>query len=136
MTYRISALISAFGVLVSVMLLIGAVREYRSGASAFWLVAGTVIFLSALYTLVRDVRAAPHWADRLTSEPFQPALPVVVRVCRWLMHSGRESGSYPQIGGCGGVAALTKAAEARARTVVDGPQPKQPAADAADAASQ
>lgn len=56
MTHRINALISAFGVLVSVMLFVGAVREYRSGASALWLVAGTVIFLSALYTLVRDVR--------------------------------------------------------------------------------
>jgi hypothetical protein len=55
-THRISALISAFGVLVSVMLLVGAVREYRSGASVLWLVAGTVIFLSASYALVRDVR--------------------------------------------------------------------------------
>ncbi|MFE0778080.1 hypothetical protein [Streptomyces sp. NPDC058861] len=55
-TNRISALISAFGVLVSVMLLVGAVREYRSGASVLWLVAGAVIFLSALYTLVRDAR--------------------------------------------------------------------------------
>ncbi|MET9724463.1 hypothetical protein [Streptomyces zaomyceticus] len=56
MTHRISALISAFGVLASVMLLVLAVREYRSGASVLWLVAGVVIFLSASYTLVRDVR--------------------------------------------------------------------------------
>ncbi|MEV4430019.1 hypothetical protein ACN9M0_00605 [Streptomyces sp. R-07] len=55
-TNRISALISAFGALVSVMLLVVAVREYRSGASVLWLVAGVGIFLSALYTLVRDVR--------------------------------------------------------------------------------
>ncbi|MFD0343237.1 hypothetical protein ACFVH0_31915 [Streptomyces sp. NPDC127117] len=56
MTHRISALISAFGVLASVVLLVLAVREYRSGASFRWLVAGTVIFLSALCTLVRDAR--------------------------------------------------------------------------------
>ncbi|WP_326841091.1 hypothetical protein OHB33_01075 [Streptomyces sp. NBC_01558] len=56
MTNRVSALISAFGVLASVMLLVFAVREYRFGASVLWLVAGAVIFLSASYTLVRDVR--------------------------------------------------------------------------------
>ncbi|MFI0926911.1 hypothetical protein [Streptomyces sp. NPDC021012] len=56
MTNRISALISAFGVLASVMLLVFAVREYRSGASVLWLVAGIVIFLGASYTLARDVR--------------------------------------------------------------------------------
>jgi hypothetical protein len=55
-TNRISALISAFGVLASMMLLVGAVLEYRSGASALWIAAGAVIFLSALYALVRDVR--------------------------------------------------------------------------------
>jgi hypothetical protein len=38
------------------MLLVLAVREYRSGASVLWLVAGVVIFLSASYTLVRDMR--------------------------------------------------------------------------------
>ncbi|QBR06306.1 hypothetical protein D7Y56_10440 [Streptomyces sp. S501] len=56
MTHRISALISAFGVLAGTMLLILAVREYRSGASALWIGAGVVIFLSASCTLVRDVR--------------------------------------------------------------------------------
>ncbi|MBJ6636755.1 hypothetical protein H4K36_00125 [Streptomyces sp. DHE7-1] len=56
MTNRISALISAFGVLASVVLVVAGVREYRSGASVLWLVAGVVIFLSASYTLVRDVR--------------------------------------------------------------------------------
>ncbi|MFG2537641.1 hypothetical protein ACGFU4_20625 [Streptomyces sp. NPDC048511] len=55
-TNRISALISAFGVLASVVLVVVGVREYRSGASALWLVAGAVIFLSALYTLVWDLR--------------------------------------------------------------------------------
>jgi len=38
------------------MLVVAGVREYRSGASVLWLVAGAVIFLSASYTLVRDVR--------------------------------------------------------------------------------
>ncbi|MEL5960055.1 hypothetical protein AADR41_35765 [Streptomyces sp. CLV115] len=56
MTHRISALISAFGVLAGMVLLILAVREYRSGASALWIGAGAVIFLSASYTLVRDAR--------------------------------------------------------------------------------
>ncbi|KND32552.1 hypothetical protein [Streptomyces acidiscabies] len=56
MTHRISALISAFGVLVSVMLLVVAAREYRSGASVLWLVVGAATFLSALYALVRDIR--------------------------------------------------------------------------------
>ncbi|MEU0987819.1 hypothetical protein [Streptomyces sp. NPDC005953] len=56
MTHRISTLISVFGVLASAMLLVLAVREYRSEASVLWLVAGVVIFLSAVYTLVRDMR--------------------------------------------------------------------------------
>ncbi|MFI2780697.1 hypothetical protein [Streptomyces sp. ALB3] len=56
MTNRISTLISAFGVLATVILVVAGVREYRSGVSVLWLVAGAVIFLSALYTLVRDVR--------------------------------------------------------------------------------
>lgn len=56
MTHRISALISAFGFLVSVMLLALAVRDYRSGASVLWLAAGALIFLGASYTLLRDVR--------------------------------------------------------------------------------
>ncbi|MEI7029961.1 hypothetical protein [Streptomyces pratensis] len=56
MTDRISALISTFGVLVGVMLLVLAVREYRSGASVFWLVFGAMVFLSASYALVRDMR--------------------------------------------------------------------------------
>lgn len=37
-------------------LLVLAVREYRSGASALWIGAGAVVFLSTLYVLVRDVR--------------------------------------------------------------------------------
>ncbi|MEU3614878.1 hypothetical protein ABZ725_21515 [Streptomyces sp. NPDC006872] len=56
MTNRISAVTSAFGVLATVVLLIGAVREYRSGASVFWIVAGGVLFLIASYALIRDVR--------------------------------------------------------------------------------
>ncbi|MEU7260914.1 hypothetical protein AB0B21_34680 [Streptomyces rimosus] len=34
------------------------------------------------------------------------------------------------------LAAFTQAAEARSRTIADGPQPQQPTADAADPASQ
>ncbi|MDG9711420.1 hypothetical protein [Streptomyces sp. DH10] len=56
MTNRVSALISAFGVFASTLLLTFAVREYRSGASALWIGAGAVIFISAAYALVRDVR--------------------------------------------------------------------------------
>ncbi|WP_437085668.1 hypothetical protein [Streptomyces sp. enrichment culture] len=58
MTHRISALISAFGVLASLTLLAVAIRDYRSGASVLWLAAGSAIFLSASYTLVRDARRA------------------------------------------------------------------------------
>ncbi|MEV7111551.1 hypothetical protein [Streptomyces anulatus] len=54
--HRVSALISVFGVCVSVLLLVLAVREYRSGASVLWLVFGAVVFLSALYALVVDAR--------------------------------------------------------------------------------
>ncbi|MGW0927494.1 hypothetical protein [Streptomyces sp. NPDC002644] len=56
MTHRISALISALGVLAGLILLLPAVREYRSGASILWPVAGAVILLAASYTLVRDLR--------------------------------------------------------------------------------
>ncbi|MDQ0581573.1 hypothetical protein [Streptomyces rishiriensis] len=56
MTHRISALISAFGVLVGLLLLVLAVREYRDGASALWIGAGAAILLGATYALVRDVR--------------------------------------------------------------------------------
>ncbi|ORT55633.1 hypothetical protein [Streptomyces sp. CB03238] len=56
MTNRISLLISGFSVLASVLLVVGAIREYRAGASALWIAAGTVIFLGACYALVRDVR--------------------------------------------------------------------------------
>ncbi|MFJ8406068.1 hypothetical protein ACIQ9K_37200 [Streptomyces microflavus] len=56
MTHRISALISVFGVFVSVTLFVVAVGQYRSGASVLWPVFGAVLFLCALYTLVRDAR--------------------------------------------------------------------------------
>ncbi|MFF4585655.1 hypothetical protein [Streptomyces sp. NPDC001388] len=38
------------------LLLVLAVREFRSGASVRWIVGGVVVFLGALYALVRDVR--------------------------------------------------------------------------------
>ncbi|MER6955174.1 MULTISPECIES: hypothetical protein [unclassified Streptomyces] len=56
MTNRISAVISAFGVLATMVLLIGTFREYRSGASVLWIAAGGVLFLIASYALTRDVR--------------------------------------------------------------------------------
>jgi hypothetical protein len=56
MSNLISTLLSAFGVLVSVLLLVIAVDDYRSGGSALWIGAGVLIFLIAIYTLVRDVR--------------------------------------------------------------------------------
>lgn len=55
-TNRISILISAFGVLASILLLAFAVREYHSGASTLWIGGGAVLLLGALYALVRDVR--------------------------------------------------------------------------------
>ncbi|HWU11817.1 MAG TPA: hypothetical protein VN520_36625 [Streptomyces sp.] len=54
--YRISALISAVGVLADMVLLALAVREFRSGASALWIGAGAMILLGASYAFVRDVR--------------------------------------------------------------------------------
>ncbi|MEV7708080.1 hypothetical protein [Streptomyces sp. NPDC088270] len=56
MANRISALISSFGVLAGLSLFALAVREYRSGASALWIVGGAVILLGAVHTHVRDVR--------------------------------------------------------------------------------
>ncbi|MEV7103812.1 hypothetical protein [Streptomyces atroolivaceus] len=56
MTHRISALISAFGVLGSTLLLVVAFRDYHSGASVLWLGAGALLFLGASYTFARDVR--------------------------------------------------------------------------------
>ncbi|MER5864285.1 hypothetical protein [Kitasatospora sp. NPDC002040] len=56
MTNRISALISIFGVAAGVVLVVLAVQQYRSGASVLWLAAGALIFLCALFALVRDVK--------------------------------------------------------------------------------
>ncbi|MFE0736089.1 hypothetical protein [Streptomyces sp. NPDC058855] len=56
MAHRVSTLISALGILPAVLLLVVAVRDYRSGASVLWVAAGAVILAVALYALVRDVR--------------------------------------------------------------------------------
>ncbi|WP_329614622.1 hypothetical protein OG244_16915 [Streptomyces brevispora] len=56
MINRIDAVISAFGVLAVTVLLVAAIREYHSGASALWVVAGALLLLITLHTLVRDVR--------------------------------------------------------------------------------
>ncbi|MFP1626928.1 hypothetical protein ACLB9X_17520 [Streptomyces sp. 5K101] len=63
MADRISALISALGVLPASFLLVYAVREHRAGSSVLWVVAGALLVLVACTTLVRDVRrllAAPE----------------------------------------------------------------------------
>ncbi|MFD8664890.1 hypothetical protein ACFV1U_05760 [Streptomyces microflavus] len=62
MTHRISALVSVFGVVASVTVFVVAVGEYRSGSSFLWPVFGAVLFICALYALVRDV-------GRLLTEP-------------------------------------------------------------------
>lgn len=54
--HRYSTVISAVGVLAATVLLVGAVLQYRDGASLLWVVLGGVIFLSAVLTLVGDVR--------------------------------------------------------------------------------
>ncbi|MER7623595.1 hypothetical protein [Streptomyces sp. NPDC126503] len=67
MAHRVSTLISALSVLPAVMLLVVAVREYRSGASVLWVAAGAVILAATLHALVRDVRrlrAEAGGADR------------------------------------------------------------------------
>ncbi|MEV4329596.1 hypothetical protein AB0K02_03505 [Streptomyces sp. NPDC049597] len=56
MADRISACISVLGVLATSLLLVGAVREYQAGSSAWWVGAGVVFVLAACFTLVRDVR--------------------------------------------------------------------------------
>jgi ABC-type nickel/cobalt efflux system permease component RcnA len=53
---RISTLISAFGVLVGAMFLLIGIGEYQAGASVLWAVGGVLIFLIAVYALVRDLR--------------------------------------------------------------------------------
>jgi hypothetical protein len=64
-TVRISTVISAVGVLAATVLLVGAVLQYRDGASLFWVVLGGVILLSAALTLAGDVR---HSRGRLPGE--------------------------------------------------------------------
>lgn len=67
MAHRVGTLISALGVLPVVLLLVVAVRDYRSGASVLWVAAGVVILAVTLYALVRDVRrlrAEAGTADR------------------------------------------------------------------------
>ncbi|MGW0336143.1 hypothetical protein ACWD0J_30565 [Streptomyces sp. NPDC003011] len=54
----IGTLISVFGFLVSAGLLLLAVRDHRAGASALWVGAGAVVFLSAGWTLAQEVRRA------------------------------------------------------------------------------
>jgi hypothetical protein len=55
-TLRLSTVISAVGVLAATGLLVGAVLQYRDGASVLWVVLGGLILLSAVLTLLGDVR--------------------------------------------------------------------------------
>ncbi|MGN9790058.1 hypothetical protein ACTMTU_02990 [Streptomyces sp. OZ13] len=65
MAHRISTLISAFGVFAASMLLVAAVVEYRAGASALWVGLGVIVLVSAVYTLVRDIRRPrARWRPR------------------------------------------------------------------------
>ncbi|PJE96070.1 hypothetical protein CUT44_19965 [Streptomyces carminius] len=56
MANRISTLISTFGVLVGAVFLVIGIGEYQAGASVLWAVGGVLIFLIAVYALVRDLR--------------------------------------------------------------------------------
>ncbi|CAL9607028.1 hypothetical protein SUDANB6_05571 [Streptomyces sp. enrichment culture] len=58
MADRIGTWIPVFGVVVSPALLIGAVLEYRAGASALRVGAGASIVACAVHTLVRELRRA------------------------------------------------------------------------------
>ncbi|WP_323385097.1 hypothetical protein [Streptomyces calidiresistens] len=53
---RISAVMSALGVLAAALLLFGAVREYRAGGAGVWVGAGVALFLLTTWTLVRNLR--------------------------------------------------------------------------------
>ncbi|OII69900.1 hypothetical protein BJP39_15760 [Streptomyces sp. CC77] len=64
MAQRVSAWISAFGVLAAGLLLVVSVGEYRAGASVLWPVGGATVLLSAVYALVRDVRRLRAWPAR------------------------------------------------------------------------
>ncbi|GAA2440763.1 hypothetical protein [Streptomyces macrosporus] len=69
MIHRISTLISAFGVLAATLLLAGAVREYRAGASALWVGLGVVVLLGAAVALLRDVARGRRGARTRTVPP-------------------------------------------------------------------
>ncbi len=56
MSRRVGALVSDRGVPVRAVLPAGAVRAYRSGASAPWIAVGAVALLGATAAPVRDVR--------------------------------------------------------------------------------
>jgi hypothetical protein len=53
---RVSTLVSALCLLPGTLVLWVGIREYRSGSSAGWAVAGVAIFLGSAYALVRDLR--------------------------------------------------------------------------------
>lgn len=56
MIRRLGTLLSALGVLICMLWIAVAVREYRAGASVLWVVGGAINLVIVSYTLVRDVR--------------------------------------------------------------------------------
>lgn len=56
MTDRIDLVISALGVPAALLLLLGAVGEYRSGGSVGWVWGAAALLLASTHTLVRDLR--------------------------------------------------------------------------------
>ncbi|MBB0245925.1 hypothetical protein FNQ90_17885 [Streptomyces alkaliphilus] len=53
---RISAVMSILGVLITALLLFGAVREYRADGAGVWVGAGVALFPLSTCTLVRNLR--------------------------------------------------------------------------------
>ncbi|WOI62311.1 hypothetical protein [Streptomyces fradiae] len=53
---RISAAVSALGIVAGTLVLLVAFDQYRAGGSAGWVALGAAVLLASLYTLVRDVR--------------------------------------------------------------------------------
>ncbi|WP_411574480.1 hypothetical protein [Streptomyces fradiae] len=53
---RISAAVSALGVVAGTLVLLMAFDEYQAGGSAGWVALGAAVLLASLCALVRDVR--------------------------------------------------------------------------------
>ncbi|MFD8553514.1 hypothetical protein ACFV08_18415 [Streptomyces fradiae] len=53
---RISAAVSALGVVAGTLVLLVAFDQYRAGESAGWVALAAAVLLASLHALVRDVR--------------------------------------------------------------------------------